>query len=188
MSKKTLFVSIAIIALLILAACGGTTEQESAVKPEESEAPAANQMEETPEAPTPDSLAAQSFKLFTDALQETVNALTDEPEADKAITLVTAIKDKYAAKLVEIGKQREALDDAGKQAFDSALLRHMMRDIPEELFEKYQEVQGPYSQHPIAGKLTASINIITQYTNFDLLSKQDPDEAKKYGVYKESEQ
>lgn len=188
MSKKTLFVSIAIFALLVLAACGGTTEQESATKPEESGTPAANQMEETPEASSPDALAAKTLQLYKDALQDTVNALDDEPEADEAIELVTAIRDKYAPQLVEIGKKRETLDEAGKQAFDSALRISMMQDIPSELYEKYREVQGPYSQHPIAGKLTASINIITQYVNFDLLSKQEPGEAKKYGVYREVEQ
>lgn len=187
MRMRHLCILTAVATLLVYTACGGTTESESAAEPEDAGAQQESGTQETAEVSSPEALAENAYQLYRDALNETVDALADEPEAETTIELVTAIRDKYAAKLVEIGKKRDTLDEAGKGKFDAMLRTHMMYDIPTELYERYRDVQKPYSTHPVAGKLTAAINIITQYTNFDLLSKQEPEEARKYGVFREVE-
>ena len=187
MRTRTLLTVTAALSLLILAGCGSGTENGEATEDGAANTQMHGGSEETMDASSPDALAEQTFKLYMQAMQECTEALADNPDSATAVERVTAIRDKYAEQLVAIGKKREALDEQGKMAFDRALFSQMSNNVPPGTFEKYQEVQSPYSTDPNAGKLTNSINIITQYTNFDLLSKQEPEEAQKYGVYKEQE-
>jgi len=159
------------ITTLILGGCGGgdgsPTELSSVTQQKLSPAESGDQI----------------ANLYVAALKDVTEMLKDKPEVSQARSRVQELKETYVRKLVELGRAREALDEAGRSAVDAAIRRKVDALAGESWYATYNSLQQYYSsKDQDFQRLVLSFNIIGQYANFDLLKKQDPSEAKRLGV------
>jgi len=77
---------------------------------------------------------------------------------------------------------REALDESGRSTVDSQINMKMNSLYKAPWYATYNDVQQHYFQDRDFHKVIISFNIITQYASFDLLKKQEPEEAQRLGI------
>lgn len=136
-------------------------------------------------AAAPDDPAALGEKIAADhaAMMEQVAELLDaglEPAELKK--KADALREKTIAIHVASGKQRQALDAAGKQKCDAALrsaLFRLDRGPLKKLQTACKEIRK--EDNELANEL-AEFNTLTQYAAFELLKKQKPKEAERLGI------
>jgi len=165
----------AIVLVLAAVACGGKKEAA---------APGAGSTESSPsQAPSsPKAMAEAIGDIYVEALTRALDILKDRPEAAAAKPKIQELKEKTIQKLVEFGKKKASLSASDKAVIDSTLgLR--INTVAGTLFSAYQEAVNYYlSKDTELFNLVGSLNIITQYADFDLLKKQAPEEAKRLGI------
>lgn len=128
-------------------------------------------------------LGDAAVETWVEAMQELTALLADNPEAAAARSQVEQLKEKYVQKLLDLGRQREALDDAGKSEMNARIASALNASFSEDWYEAYMDVYSAYSSGDVEfANLLASFNILTQYADFDLLKQQAPDEAARLGV------
>jgi hypothetical protein len=132
---------------------------------------------------TPIDLGNQIAEIYVEALTELAESMDGRPAAADLQPSVEALKDRYVAKLVELGRQRVALSDADKATVNGRV-RLGMNSMPSELFTEYVAGQRHYQQSGDVdlAKMIGEFNVITQYADFDLLKKQAPMEAERLGI------
>ncbi len=131
---------------------------------------------------TPEGMGEAVGNIFKSTIDELVKALESKPEPADAKAKATAIIEAAQKTLIEIGKKREALDAAGKATFDKTVMA-AMQGMPSATFNKFSDIASHYRKaDPALGNLISQANIITQYANYELLKKQSPAEAEKYGI------
>ncbi len=136
-------------------------------------------------AAAPDDPAALGEKIAADhaAMMKEVAELLDAGlEPDELKKKAAALREKTIAIHVASGKQREALDAAGKQKCDAALRSAMFR-LDRGPLEKLQAAckELRKEDNALANEL-AEFNTLTQYAAFELLEKQKPKEAERLGL------
>ncbi|UCE42864.1 MAG: hypothetical protein JSV17_07920 [Candidatus Aminicenantes bacterium] len=171
--------SLCLLMALVVFACGGGEETsritESADKPVEQKA-------EQKEKISPAEIGQQASELYVKTMGELVDLLKDKPEASLALPNVEVLKEACVVKMVEFGKKRESLDEAGRSAVDSQIRMKMNSFYNDPVFASFNELQQHYFQNRAFHKIVMSFNVITQYANFDLLKKQEPEEALRLGI------
>ena len=121
--------------------------------------------------------------LYVEAIGAVTEELGPRPEPEALRPKLETMKEGYVSKLVAYGRAREAMAEADRATVDSKIGSAMMR-VPNETWTAYSEGQQHYfSSDSDLADLIASFNVITQYANFDLLEKQEPDEAKRLGIH-----
>jgi hypothetical protein len=193
--SKSLFLLLALVAVLLLAACGGG-DKESAEKPaapsagkatnaqaaEATPAPTKEPAPE-PEEATPEELGEEIGAVYVEALQKVTDLVESKPAVAEVKPKVEELKETYIQKLVELGKKREALGEQDKAVADSAILMALDKVYNESWYTTYSEVvQYYFDQDYEFQQLLYSFNIIGQYANFDLLKEQEPEEAARLGI------
>ncbi|HUX06306.1 MAG TPA: hypothetical protein VMX35_03245 [Acidobacteriota bacterium] len=160
-----------LLAAIAFAACGGEQAEQ-----QESEAAA----EEAQAEMTPEQIGNAAGRLYAHAMQEVVDLLEGQPEAEEVTPKLEELKESYVQKLVELGHKREALDESGRSVVNRTTMA-FLGNISPDLYEAYRAAQRNYAGSE-TGNLIASFNTITQYMNFDLLKKQEPAEAERLGL------
>lgn len=171
--KKHLLLWIAIgMAAMILVACGGG-DQEST---EEVEVAESTEQEVSTD---PEDLAEEVYVNYMECMDQMRSILAGLPEPEVVKPQLEELKDEYIDVFVEIGYRVDAQD--------SMTVDEIGRDFWNRLRELDSEWMGEASSHyssvdyPTA-ELIGEINIITQYAFFDLLRRQNPEEAERLGL------
>lgn len=174
---KLLFLVVVVSALTF--GCGGGKEQSDAAETAEKTAPP--KAEKSPEM-SPADLGQKIADVYEKAMTDLTEMLKDKPAVDEVQSDVEALKEDSITKLVELGKLREALDEAGRAKVDlqTRLKANSLYSSP--IWEAYNDIHQHYFQEREFHKIIASFNIITQYASFDLLKKQEPEEAQRLGI------
>ena len=180
MKSQTLkILSLCLVAALTVFACGGgegnSTETQSASQPAETKA-------EQKEDMTPKEIGQQITELYMKTMGDLVELLKDKPEASTVLPNVEVLKEACVTEMVELGRKREALDQAGRATVDSQISSKMYSFSKDPVFESFNDIQQHYFQNRDFHKIVMSFNIITQYASFDLLKKQEPEEAQRLGI------
>ncbi len=177
--KKVLLISAIILALVFVAAACGKKE---ATPPEAAQGPAAASPAMPAAAVDPaENLGQKIGSSYIETLKQIVAMLNDKLPAADAKAMLTDMKNWTIELMVDLGREREALPEAGRATVDRVLSRRIM-EVPADLFREYQAGQMHYKDDRELFQLIADFNIITQYANFDLLKKQLPKEAKRLGI------
>ena len=184
-------VACAVAAAPILGGCGGDddTAGSDAGSDLTTVAPNAPTAEETTAstepapATSPDDLGDEISTLYLAAYDDVIDTLADRPEPGEATARLTELKDQYIEQLVELGHQREELDESARASVDATILSSVMA-LPDDTLAEFQAVADHYfdSQDSELYYLITSFNVIGQYANFDLLREQEPDEATRLGI------
>lgn len=159
--------------------CGGGKEQSAPAEATEKSAPS---KAEKSEKMSPAELGQKIADVYEKAMTDITDMLKDKPAVDEVQTKVEDLKETYVAKLVELGRMREALDASGKASVDSQLSIKMNSMYGQPVWDIYNEIHQHYFKNKELHKIIMSFNIITQYANFDLLKKQEPEEATRLGI------
>jgi hypothetical protein len=180
MKSQTLkILSLCLVVALTAFACGGgadnSTETQAASQPVEKKAEQKAEM-------SPAEIGQQIGALYMKTMGELVELLKDKPEASTAQPNVEVLKEKCVIEMVELGRKREVLDQAGRATVDSQISSKMYSFSKDPVFTSFNDIQQHYFQNQDFHKIVMSFNIITQYANFDLLKKQEPEEAQRLGI------
>lgn len=167
---------------LMLMACGGSGEKAAGSEAAGESAPLMETKTETPAELTPAELGKKIGDLYVQALSEVTEMLKEKPEVAEVRPQVEQLKEKYIQQLVELGRKREALDSSARAAADSQIMIKVNALSRESWYATFNEVQQHYFQDRDFHKLVIGFNIIGQYANFDLLKKQEPEEAQRLGI------
>lgn len=169
------------IALVFFSCSGGEKEATTRKKTENTEKQAEQQVEKKKEM-NPDELGQEIGDLYVHGLQEVTEFLKSMPEVSQVRPQVEEMKEMYVQKLVELGKQREALDASDKAKVDLKIRLKLSSTYSAPWYTTYNQVQENYFKDRDFHKIILSFNVIGQYANFDLLKKQEPEEAKRLGI------
>jgi regulator of replication initiation timing len=115
-------------------------------------------------------------------MKDVTEFLKEKPEVAEVKANVESMKEECVQKMVELGKLREALDESGRSTVDSQINMKMNSLYKAPWYATYNDVQQHYFQDRDFHKVIISFNIITQYASFDLLKKQEPEEAQRLGI------
>ncbi len=183
---------------LLIAACGGddgaktgTASPTQPATPVTTATPSATTPESTPEtaSPTaapgtpPEELAATIWQDYEAALNELQPLLEGTPTAEELAPKIKALKDKYIEKMVAHGHIKEEMSDTARAQVDAALLQSLMTMSTAvlDLMTATQARLYAEGETELADEIV-SINIITQYADFELLKQQEPEEAARLGI------
>ncbi len=172
-----LFPAIA-LAVALAASCGGKDAGGSADQASGSGGEAVEKSEDM----TPAQLGDAIGNLYTDNMSKLVERLKAMPAAADVMADIESMRGECITRMVALGKQREALDAAGRSAVDAAILSKMNALYNTPVFASFNDIQQHYFQDQQLHKLIMDFNIITQYANYDLLKKQSPEEAARLGI------
>jgi len=130
----------------------------------------------------PEELGKIIGEVYVKAITEVSDLLKNKEDVTVAQSKIAELKEKVIQKLLSLGKQREAMETTDRATVDR-FIRMGISGISRETYEVFREGHKHYSNLDInMGNLIASFNIITQYANFELLKKQNPEEAKRLGI------
>ncbi|MBN1944366.1 MAG: hypothetical protein JW797_01765 [Bradymonadales bacterium] len=176
---------LAVFGLLLFACDKGGEPAEGGGPTEATTAGAAEQPAEQPATTSPAELGREMGRLYIAAMLELKNLVTARPALDELRPQLDETFERNVQLLVSLGYQREALDEAGRAASDSALTRVLWSEAEEQLggVEWLTEAVNHYRpmDNEVANRISA-FNIITQYANFELLRRQAPAEAERLGI------
>jgi len=171
--------SLLMVLVVLLLACGGGGEQPMSQVSVEKKAV---EKDEKKEEMTPAELGQKIGDLYVQALSGVNELLKDKPAISEVMPEVKEMKETYVRKLVDLGKKREKLDSSGKAAADSQIRLKVNAVYNKPWYSTYNQIQQHYFQDRNFHKLVLSFNTIGQYANFDLLKKQEPEEATRLGI------
>ena len=112
--------------------------------------------------------------VYHDALRK-LHGLLDGEKQDTIREAVRALKEESIQALVALGREREQLKD--RKAVDDSLAREVQRTPFADFKALTAAVRSYRSSDNDFANLLASFNTLTQYACFELLQKQNPDEA-----------
>ena len=172
--KLSLSFFVFIVAMgIAFSSCSGNSSQS--VKEEVTE-------EVKPKGLTPEELGGEISDLYKRALVEVTDLTKESPAATDVQPKIVELKEKYIQELVELGRKREALEDEGKSKVDLTIRMALQNAYSATTYTAYTEAINVYLDNSKFYKLLADFNIITQYSNFDLLKQQEPEEAQRLGI------
>jgi len=160
----------------------GTQETEESAESEETAE------EEVAEEPVNDAEAVRElgdriFQRYNQALLELAEVLDGFPETEQVAPAVASLKERIITDMIALGREREALSEAGRTAFSMGLSAGMMNNPNQEAWDAYSEAFEHYNEADFDfGQELTSFNVITQYAQFDLLREQLPEEADRLGL------
>jgi hypothetical protein len=180
--KKSILIPIVLIALaagLCVSCSGGGESQGTSSGEAEKSAKVKSPAKATL---SPAELGQKISDIYLEAMTELVNLLQNKSDAAVVKPDVEVMKESYVQQLVALGRQREALDAAGRAVVDSQVRMKMNSLYRDPVFTSFNELQQHYFQNRDFHKIVLSFNIITQYSMFELLKKQEPKEAARLGI------
>ena len=131
---------------------------------------------------TPRQLGESIGGLYCEGLESLARLLMAHPDPAQLLPEVEALKASLIARLVTLGRARQAFSEAERQAVDMAT-SFSVRRADMAAFKAMADACEAYrSSHNALANLLASFNVIHQYAAFELLSAQLPDEAARLGV------
>jgi hypothetical protein len=162
------------IAGLLAGGCGDDGgEQRTAV----STSPTATATSVSPEA-----LAQSIYSDFVALHKELATILAGSPPAADLKPKVSELKNRYIERFVGYGRIRDTMSQTDAAKVESETRRLLFASPTVNIDALSQAVQRFNSTDPALAKELTSLNVITQYAFFELLQKQEPEEAKRLGI------
>ena len=179
-------VCLVVVAGLSLSSCGGGSPETSSTETSLGDATSLGEGAST----TTQAVSSDPGKLgdaiaatWVEAMQKLNTLIQSKPEATAIRGQVERLKEEYIGRLVELGRQREALSANDKAQVVLRTAAGLNAVSNETWYADYMTLYQHYSTgDQDFANLLASFNILTQYAEFDLLKKQSPEEAARLGI------
>ena len=171
-----------------VAGCGGGDDTGAATtvaagSGETSETTAAGGSGETEDIATMGgtALATATITAWNDCLDRLTSILEGMPDPATVQPQVEALKEEYIQKFVAYGRQQQTFDEMQLRLWR---IEHGINSPP--AYAGYQTAANAYiadaSTPADFMDLLRDFNILTQYTDFELLKRQEPEEAARLGI------
>ncbi|MBD3276659.1 MAG: hypothetical protein GF388_00010 [Candidatus Aegiribacteria sp.] len=166
MKKLKYFASLVLAASLLLVACGGGGE----------EAVGNGGTDGASGTTDPDELAQEIAERYLECMEELEAMVADRPEPERLRREMAELKEEYIRVFVEIGHR--------VATHDSDTVDEIGRAVMSELYGHDIQWLTDASNHYMSldnevANMLAEFNIITQYSFFELLREQNPEEAER---------
>jgi hypothetical protein len=160
--------------------CGSSTSDETSA----TQVPLTAAAVTTTEAPiTAVTIATGVVDTWTEAMQKLVGLLEGTPQPNAIRAEVESLKEEYIQRFVVFGRQRLDLSPADQAEMSSLIFAGIGALAEKPWYKDYNSQYGHYSTGDLEfSNLLASFNILTQYSDFELLKKQAPEEAVRLGI------
>ncbi|MDD3738661.1 MAG: hypothetical protein PHP31_05145 [Lentimicrobiaceae bacterium] len=172
---KKINIVIIMCAALVLSGCGNNSKKASSTVKSEKELLSASN----------ESLAKMIVTIYDEAMTEMVEILEKYPQANNEMKVeFENLYESTIQKLLPIGKVIDQKDDATKDEIGSLAFVEVVRlEMPQKAIDLYNPRMSEIREFDseLNSKMVA-MNIITQYAFFDLLKKQNPEEAERLGI------
>jgi hypothetical protein len=134
---------------------------------------------------TPDKWADQVYAIYEKSIVKLDEIIGTKPAiTDELKKQVTILKNSIIDECIPLGKARARMSEADQKMCSAKLGLKLDRIASNPAWARTQnDARMFYSKTDAQfGLLVASFNIITQYAQFELLTKQEPAEAKRLGI------
>jgi len=173
---RNLTLVIIFISLVFITACSSNNTDENNV-----EVNGTDENIEVNEVLTPEELGERIGDHYVELFIELNSLLDERLDPEELKPQVTALKEKYITIFVELGALKEEFTEENKTKVNSALISSFYDmdndyDSYNESIEYYRELDNELAS------ILVSFNIITQYADYELLIKQEPEEAERLGI------
>ena len=185
------------LGLMLLSACGDDNADANdptarATGAEQTQSAPASGGVDIAAAETPEEVGKAVADLYISALETLNQTLADHPSADAAVPLLREIHDQHVDGLVTLGRRIENMT-SDQEAIVAAAVSKAQSGLQYDeqlkpIYTAYQALNkhyiqtGAMSNSETFRSLFNGFNIITQYAFFDVLKKQEPEEAKRLGI------
>lgn len=168
MLRRTLL----LVSLFAFACGGGEAAAETSSEP----------VEPQPDLTDPRVLGEHVAASYISAMEDIVALCEDRPPVSELGPQVDALFAEYVDIFVEYGRFYQNMAPADRASVDLQL-SGAYYGMGQELFSEFSEAVSHYRvlDNDLANRISA-FNIITQYYNFELLRRQEPEEADRLGV------
>ncbi|HEY5639783.1 MAG TPA: hypothetical protein VIW01_07000 [Dehalococcoidia bacterium] len=167
-----------LVALTAFAACSGSDDGDGATTaPTESNTPAPASDAD------PEALAREMIDLYVEMNGRLADLIEQDLVVEDLAPEIAALKDEYIAIFVATGYQREAMSAEDVSSFNTTALIALNAESFEHqdaLNELVSELNSA-GENDLASEIT-SLNILTQYAQFELLWEQEPEEAERLAL------
>ena len=137
---------------------------------------------QTAQAQSADEIGKSISGLYLEVMQKVVTLMKDRPDLKELTPKLAQLKDETIKQMVELGKKREALDQAGKKGVDR-VIEQTMNKLSPDLFKEFSDGNAHYFKlDPELSKLIMDFHMIPQYAVFDNLKQHAPQEAQRLGI------
>ncbi|MBN1150099.1 hypothetical protein JXA84_02635 [candidate division WOR-3 bacterium] len=120
--------------------------------------------------------------VYLKAIEDVTLMIEGKPNPGQIRPDVEELKEKYIQILVSLGNLREAFDESDRKLVDQAIVLKLNSLANVDWYETYTQCLQSYTSDHDFYDLLLSFNIIGQYANYDLLKKQEPEEALRLGI------
>jgi hypothetical protein len=132
-------------------------------------------------------LARQVAATWAEAIQKLIPLLQGTPPLASIQPQVTQLKEEYVQKLFALGRQIAALSADDQQAVYDRTMDILSSDANTDWFTNYSKLYDQYAAGSDQASqdfavLLSTFNMLTEYSFFDVLKAEDPDEATRLGV------
>ena len=168
----------ALVAALVVGACGGDDAGDGP-----GISPTTPPSGSTAAAPAnPEALAQAIYDDFVAMNRELATLLAGQDSAAQLKPKVTELKDRYIEKFVAAGRKRASMNPTDASKVESEVRRLLFTPPTIDVSAMNSAVQRFGRDEPDLAKQITSLNILTQYAFFELLKKQEPEEARRLGI------
>ena len=131
----------------------------------------------------PADVGEQIASVFRSAMQDLRTLVASQPEPAALRPQLDALKEATIQQLLPLGRQLQAADEAERSRANSTVMsafRELDREVGMDWLNEALSHYRPLD-NDLANEI-ASFNTITQYAFFDLLCRQNAEEAQRLGV------
>jgi len=174
---RNLTLVIIFISLVFITACSSNNTDENNVVVNETD-----ENVEVNEVLTPEELGKRIGDHYVELFIELNSLLDERLDPEELEPKVAALKEKYIDIFVGFGAIKEEYSEEGKAKVNRAIMS-FFSDMDKSYSESYNESIEYYREldNELAS-LLVSFNILTQYADYELLIKQEPEEAERLGI------
>lgn len=168
---KWSFAAIIFLSFLLAGGCGGEAENGTDIAVEQAEEPA-----------DPEALGNRIADAYVEMYYELNELLSRELDPEQLWPELTDLKEEYISHFLEMGAVHEEMSDQQKAVVSSTTLSRFY-NMDTEVLNSVNDAIIRYRQldNDLANEIS-DFNILTQYTFWDLLREQEPEEAARLGI------
>jgi len=131
----------------------------------------------------PEVLGTEIGMEYKNAIFELFDLIQNAPDVEVVKPEVISLREKYIQIFFALGEYNEAMNEDDRTKVSSAVYRSYYDDERREKLDSIYVLIEYY--RPLDNELAnyiSDFNIITQYSFYDLLIKQEPEEARRLGI------
>jgi len=168
---KWSLISIIFLSILLAAGCGG----EAADGTDET----SNRVEVITD---PEALGNRVVDIYEEMYADLNDLVSQGLSAEEVWPELTAMKEDYISQFVELGAIREGMTEGQKQTINLTI-NSRLYNLDMDVFNSVNDAITFYrdQDNSLANEIS-QMNILTQYSDYELLRQQEPEEAVRLGI------